>query len=95
MADYFTNSDKINELYSSLHMEKSPREPKYGMFSESVEKAFTMDNMIDYSRYFEMLIAEKSPVLVYAGEFDIKDGPRTQEEWLRRLNFEGKEEFWY
>ena len=54
-----------------------------------------MDNMIDYSRYFEMLIAEKSPVLVYAGEFDIKDGPRTQEEWLRRLNFEGKEEFWY
>lgn len=32
----------------------------------------------------------KLPVLIYAGEFDAQDGPKTQEYWLRRLNFEGK-----
>ena len=50
--------------------------------------------MIDYSSYGEKLIAAKSPVLIYAGEFDAQDGPKTQEPWLRRLNFEGSDDFW-
>ena len=50
--------------------------------------------MIDYSSYVEKLIAAKSPVLIYAGEFDAQDGPKTQEPWLRRLNFEGSDDFW-
>lgn len=41
--------------------------------------------MIDYSWYFEELIRMKLPILIYAGEFDAQDGPKTQEYWLRRL----------
>ena len=36
-----------------------------------------MDNLIDYSGYIEKLIDVQSPVLIYAGEFDAQDGPKT------------------
>ena len=64
------------------------------MSSSRVSEAFNNDKMIDYSNYIEKLIAAKSPVLIYAGEFDAQDGPKTQEPWLRRLNFEGSSDFW-
>ena len=47
------------------------------MGSSAVGEAFVMDNLIDYSNYVEKLIAAKSPVLIYAGEFDAQDGPKT------------------
>ena len=50
--------------------------------------------MIDYSEYISKLINAKIPVLIYAGEFDAQNGPKTQEAWLRRLTFAGNEEFW-
>lgn len=64
------------------------------MKNHEVAKALIEDDMLDYSAYVEKLIAAGSPVLVYAGEFDAYDGPKTQEAWLRRLNFEGSEDFW-
>ena len=64
------------------------------MSSEAVGEAFVMDNLLDYSSYVEKLIAAKSPVLIYAGEFDAQDGPKTQEYWLRRLAFDGSADFW-
>lgn len=64
------------------------------MGSSAVGEAFVSDNLIDYSEYVEKLVAAKSPVLIYAGEFDAQDGAKTQEFWLRKLNFEGSEDFW-
>ena len=64
------------------------------MSSSAVSEAFGNDKMIDYWNFVEKLIAAKSPVLIYAGEFDAQDGPKTQEPWLRRLYFEGSEDFW-
>jgi hypothetical protein len=64
------------------------------MNSSAVGEAFTNDNLIDYSWYVEELISMKQQVFLYAGEFDAQDGPKTQEYWLRRLNFENKDEFW-
>ena len=64
------------------------------MSSSAVGAAFVNDQLIDYSGDVEKLIAAKSPVLIYAGEFDAQDGPKTQEYWLRKLTFEGSEDFW-
>ena len=36
-------------------------------------------------KYSEML-DNNLPVLVYAGEFDMKDGPRTQVGWMRAID---------
>ena len=40
------------------------------------------------------MIEAKSPVLIYAGEFDAQDGPKTIEPWLKRVQFEGSDDFW-
>jgi hypothetical protein len=64
------------------------------MNSAPVGAALAGVNMLDYSSYVEKLIAAKSPVLIYAGEFDERDGPKGQEQWLRRLKFEGSADFW-
>ena len=56
--------------------------------------ALILDNLVNYSEHVEKLIALHSPLLIYAGEFDTQDGPKTQELWLRKLRFEGSEDFW-
>jgi len=72
----------------------STKDPVFEMGSSAVGTAFVGDQLLDYSNYVEKLIAAKSPVLIYAGEFDAQDGPKTQEFWLRKLTFEGSEDFW-
>ena len=47
------------------------------MGSPEVGEAFIMDNLLDYSWYYEELISMGLPLLVYAGEFDAQDGPKT------------------
>ena len=64
------------------------------MKCKPVGDALVPVNLLDYSEYVEKLIAAESPVLIYAGEFDSRDGPKTQEFWLRRLNFAGSQDFW-
>lgn len=32
--------------------------------------------------------------MIYAGEMDAQDGPKTQEFWLRRMTFNGSDDFW-
>ena len=64
------------------------------MASSEVRDALILDNLVNYSEHVEKLIALQSPLLIYAGEFDTQDGPKTQELWLRKLRFEGSEDFW-
>ena len=91
VTQYFQTQTAV---YDIIHVTDCTNDPKFTMSSSAVGDAFVMDNLIDYSYYVEQLIAKGSPVLIYAGEFDAQDGPKTQEYWLRRLNFSGKEAFW-
>lgn len=96
VTDYFTtpNQANLNEIFTKIHVSDSTKDPVFEMSSGAVGEAFVMDNLIDYSNYVEKLIAAESPVLIYAGEFDAQDGPKTQEYWLRRLAFDGSADFW-
>lgn len=64
------------------------------MGSSAVDAAFTLDNLINYTKIYEELLAMNLHLLVYAGEFDAQDGPKTIEPWLREMEFEGKDDFW-
>jgi len=64
------------------------------MESHSVGEAFWPTQLENFAWYFEDIIRQELPVLIYAGEFDAKDGPKTQEPWLRRLAFNDSVEFW-
>lgn len=40
--------------------------------------------MIDYTEWYDFnFFYTKVPIIVYAGEWDQRDGPSTMEEWLR------------
>lgn len=96
VVNYFTIQDDttLATIFAGIHVTDSTKEPVFEMSSGSVGEAFVNDNLLDYSSYVEKLIAAGSPVLIYAGEFDAQDGPKTQEFWLRRLTFDGSADFW-
>ena len=75
-------------------MGDSTKTPVFEMSSSAVNEAFNGDKMIDYSHFVSELIEAKSKVLIYAGEFDAQDGPKTIEPWLRKVQFEGYDDFW-
>ena len=57
-------------IFDYINVSNSTKTPVFEMGSSAVGEAFIMDNLIDYSEYVEKLVAAKSPVLIYAGEFD-------------------------
>ena len=80
VTGYFTKQADpamLTTIYESIHVSQSTKTPVFEMSSSAVSDAFNNDKMIDYSNYVEKLIEAKSPVLIYAGEFDAQDGPKT------------------
>jgi len=92
--DYFTISGQVQNIYELIHVADSTKVPVFEMGSAAVGEAFAGDQLIDYQSYIQELIKMESPFLIYAGEFDSQDGPKTQEFWLRDMEFEGSEDFW-
>ena len=43
--------------------------------------------MIDYTYWYDEMFSIGYQVLLYAGEWDQRDGPTTMEEWLRNSRF--------
>ena len=88
VTDYFTNSTKVEDIYKAIHVERNTKNPKFQMASAQVAAAFAGDDLIDYVSWIESLVNLPSPIFIYAGEFDEKDGPYSQEQWLKRLEFD-------
>jgi hypothetical protein len=42
--------------------------------------------MDDYTAIFSDLLSRNFPVIIYAGEFDERDGPLSIEPWLRNVD---------
>jgi hypothetical protein len=59
--------------------------------SSRVGAAFDGDAMIDYTSYLDYAVGLLSPnILIYAGQWDNRDGPTTIEQWLMKTwNFNG------
>ena len=78
-TNYFSNQPEatLADIYSRIHVADSTKIPIFEMSSSRVYENFKLDNQQDYSNYVEKLIAANSPVLIYAGEFDAQDGPKT------------------
>lgn len=72
-------------LYEAIHISQSPKRPYYTPSSYEVAMAYDSEEMDDYTWIYNELLIRGLPILIYAGEFDIKDGPRTQEPWFRNI----------
>lgn len=74
-VEMLTTSKQRAAFYKAIHVEQSSKSPIFEPHSAQVDKLFKFDNLIDYSGYYDYLIEEDHPLLVMAGEFDLRDGP--------------------
>jgi hypothetical protein len=79
VINYFSDKNTNNvTLYTAIHVENSTKVPVFEMGSEAVDEAMVFDNLLNYVDYYEVLVNNySSPILIYDGEFDARDGAWT------------------
>jgi hypothetical protein len=73
----------------------SPKKPVYEWSSKNVSDAYNFEMALDWSKYYDNILTGEIGILIYSGEYDLTDGPTTQEPWLillRKLN--ATTDFW-
>ena len=85
VKDYLsTLNKKSDDLYKAIHVADSKKKPIFEMESAAVDKAYAAETMLDWSPYYDKIIGDVH-ILVYSGEYDQRDGPLTQNPWLKEL----------
>lgn len=84
----------MGNILTLINVANSTKTPIFEMESSRVADALASDNLVDYSYLYQNLINNGLPILVYAGEFDAKDGPIGQAIWMKRLSIPGSPNFW-
>ena len=77
------NSTRKAELFEAIHIDKSFKNPVFNWSSKSVAEGYKYDNLVDYSYYYNYLIENNYPLIVMAGEYDMRDGAAGQVKWMR------------
>lgn len=83
--DLLVKSNKVNQLWRAIHIQQGTNHPKFIPSSHDVATSFAPEHLIDYSPYYNYMIKENHPLLVAAGEFDLRDGARGQTIWMQQL----------
>lgn len=83
--DLLSKSKKVEQLWEAIHIENGTNDPKFVPSSKSVAAAYGPEHLVDYSPYYNYMLKEGHPLLVAAGEFDIRDGARSQTIWMKKL----------
>lgn len=83
--DLLTKSKKVQQLYRALHISDGTNVPKFIASSKKVKESYASDNLVDYSPYYQYMLDNGHPLMVAAGEFDIRDGTRSQDVWMKKL----------
>lgn len=96
VKDYFSDRNPKNaSVYEAIHVQNSTKEPVFEMGSDAVDQAMVFDNLLNYVSYYEMMLEKyNSPILIYDGEFDARDGAYTQNSWLKNMTFTNSTDFW-
>lgn len=78
---------KAAELYTSLHIDQSPKNPKFNGGNNDVYDAIYPEEYIDWTHFYDSMLTLNGgiDVLVYAGAFDQQDGPLTMPLWMKDL----------
>ncbi|CDW85332.1 serine carboxypeptidase [Stylonychia lemnae] len=85
IQDFLMKSNKKNLLYQALHVTKSYKTPIYERSSRRVSQSYDFEEMLDWSVYYDKCIEKKMKLIIYAGEYDQRDGPLTMIAWMKDL----------
>mmetsp|Transcript_19287 Transcript_19287/g.29586 ORF Transcript_19287/g.29586 Transcript_19287/m.29586 type:complete len:102 (+) Transcript_19287:819-1124(+) len=69
--DLMLKSKRKEEIYKALHVDQSTKVPIFEAISGNVSRAYDIDSLVDYTKYYQHLIDERVPVIIMAGEFDM------------------------
>lgn len=83
--DLLGDCTQKDALYKAIHIEMSTKVPIYEHGSSRVAQAYDFEEMLDWTPFYDKSLDRKMRMIVYAGEFDQRDGPLTQIEWMRDL----------
>lgn len=92
-VSYLGKSGKLDQLYEAIHIKDSFKKPIFEDSSDSVDKGYRSDNLIDYSSYYQYMLDLKYPFIVMSGEFDARDGAESQYIWMKQL-LSLSQQFW-
>ena len=91
--DMLTISNQREKIYNAVHVGTSFKNPVFEASSKAVAGGYRSSNLVDYSWYYNYLLSENHPLIVMAGEFDMRDGVQGQYKWMKQL-LNVSEEFW-
>lgn len=92
--DLFGKSAKRADIFKALHVDQSAKVPVFEPISARVAAAFEGDENIDYMSYYDAFTSGQSGpnFLIYAGQWDNRDGPTTIESWITQTtNFKASD----
>ena len=82
-----TSSAKVNELYTAIHIDKSTKTPIWEASASKVGEAYLFEEMTDYTEKYDDFLGLGYKTLIYAGQWDQRDGPVTLEPWLKNVKY--------
>jgi len=91
--ELLSSSKKVQQLWKAIHIQQGTNVPKFIPSSKAVAHSYAPEHLIDYSPYYDYMLKENHPLLVAAGEFDLRDGARGQTVWMKKL-LNISAEFW-
>ena len=67
-----TDNPKSDELYKALHIDSSPKNPKFLSGNQNVYQAIAPEEYIDWTHFYDDALTLNGGVdlLVYAGNYD-------------------------
>ena len=87
--DMFKHSSKIDEIKDALHITKTDH---FSSLNSTVASEIT-NRENDAAYVYTEVLAQQIPILISVGMFDMKDGVRQTLEWIKEIDFDGRETF--
>ncbi|CDW77081.1 serine carboxypeptidase [Stylonychia lemnae] len=83
--DFLQKSNRVQELYMALHIEKSTKVPIYEPQSDAVAQAYNYEVMVDYTSIIDDVLSADINVIIFAGEWDQGCGPAIHDIWIKNM----------
>ena len=88
-TNLFTKSDRLTDLKKALHITKTEA---FARTNSTVANAIT-DRENNAAFVFTELLSRGLRILINVGNYDMKDGVRSQLEWIKQIDFPDREMF--
>ena len=84
---YLGNNTAQDDVYKALHVENSTKTKKWTAWNPEVYQPLVKYVTHDYTQWYDLIQAYGYQLLIYVGEWDIRNGFTSMEPWLRNSKY--------